>query len=766
MPQSEEMSSPNPTSRERRRCLQACGTCKRRKERCDGRQPCGRCSSRGVPFGCSFSRSQPPLQKAQATSRLRRREPPAIPPTRRQLRSIDIGQPYLGASNGTTSSLGEAAAQQHRRPSHGSIPRPLRPVSLAPVPHLSRLIQADRGRSLFFVGDSANLCFLQIIRRLVHRSVGVCSFTDDPVQHVFVEAVPNSGQTGWIVSALENRPTTIAAAEAANLLNWFLRSINATLCMFDAVELRENISQWLQQQSKEEPSHNDPNADSVMHQSVFFLILAIGAQANPEEDDDRAEKYFNHGRYLTLSEDALEPSVPTIQAYILMTVFLLGASRRNAAFMCLGTAVRAAYALGIYRSDVNSVFEPAECAPRERLWKALRILDLFLSTSMGRPPSTSETRNTKGETNYSASTHLCSIFEAILTEVYSMRAVSTATVEEISQQHRLWTSRFALGLAADSIPPEEYVDMDGLRMPNIGLVNLKGAYYWTIMLLSRPFLVEHVSRHISRQTQTHDRPQTPSPVAQTDDILTYACIDSATRALSIHRHLLTAEKIPRRLPFVANCVFVSALVLGLAQFGDFDRTFPIGKSLAFGQQLLALLGRHDAVSKRYAAIVADLQIACDSYAECRARYKMERHAILIGGLFGTVDDLSTAQVSARTPNAILQDDYPNSHSSQDCAEMDPTPTSTGSDDPFSMGRDGSTVEILADATTKRPDDHGSCARDVTDLQRTLEFNVDDDATPFPSTLSEMFLSTSPRVLNFDSFDRNLPLFSMMDGTMI
>lgn len=689
---------------ERRRCPQACASCKRRKERCDGRQPCSRCIVRGVQYECFFSRplETPPPSATPMTAPMGAagsttaapaaiatvvatptvataapqseaspqstssvvgstsgptnanspgRKGPLPAPTSstnanglRHDRSIDFDEPAVVAQ-AVNPSAGNASSDQPRRKrrrSHlGSS------SAAAAVPHLSRLIQGGRG-SLFYIGDSANLCFLQIIRRLTRESIGSCTFTDDPFQHMIVEAAPTPNNN-WVMDAIQGPPSIPSVDKATSLLTWFLLATNCILGMYDETELKENMMWWLQQQSPKDSSPDSSRdsfttADSAAQEAIFFLIFAIGAQASPDDNDELAEKYFNYGRYLTVCGATVEPSISTIQAYILLSMYLLGASRRNASFMYLGMAVRAAYALGIHRSDINAAFDSNEYAPRERLWKVLRTLDLFLSTSLGRPPSTTETRDTKAETNYSASNDLCSIFEAILTQVYSTRTVSTSTIEKISEQHRLWTTRFASGLATDGIQPEEFLDFDhdGAKAPNIGLFHLKEAYYWTIMLLSRPFLIENISRHIARsksQYKMDSGTTTPAhPHSPSDDILAYACVDSAIRTMSLLRSLLSAPNVPKRLPFIVNSAFVSALVLGFAQFGDLDRVFPIGKSLVIAQKVLTLFGRHDPVSKRYAAIVTDLQAACEAYLEKRARGKMERHSVLIGGLFGTVED--------------------------------------------------------------------------------------------------------------------------------
>ena len=771
--------------------------------------------------------------------------------TVRHDRSIDFDDPAGGvrasAANARAAQLHDQAQQQPRRKrrrsnTFGSS------SSAAPVPHLSRLIQGGRG-SLFYIGDSANLCFLQIIRRLIRDSLGSCTFTDDPLQHILVEAAPN-GRNNWIVTAIQGPPQIPTAEEAMGLLKWFLRATNCVLAMYDEGELKENMLWWLQQQPPRDSSSPDStrdsftSADSAAQEAIFFLIFAIGAQTHPDDWDEMAEKYFNYGRYLTICGATVEPSISTIQAYILLTMYLLGASRRNAAFMYLGIAVRAAYALGIHRSDINAAFDPNEYVPRERLWKVLRILDLFLSTSLGRPPSTTETRDTKSENNYSASNDLCAIFEAILTQVYSTRNVSTATIEKISEQHRRWTARFASGLATDGIRAEEFLDSegDGKRSPNIGLFHLKEAYYWTIMLLSRPFLIENISQHIARsQSQAHAEGEV-NPPSPSDDILAYACVDSAIRTMSLLRGLLTAHKVPKRLPFIVNSAFVSALVLGFAQFGDLDRTFPISKSLAIAQKVLALFGRHDAVSKRYASIVTDLQVACEMYTEKRARGKMERHSVLIGGLFGTVEDgrgraapASTSRLSPadgghdgrhattgssamatpmnldahphppninhvlhepensvsavdfsaepaahdgaarhRNPLAIVPPPLPPSeHDLHDIHDIHAATSSMLHQRPTYPGID------LTPPATDDPDDfmgvgHASTADESGLMMHHQQHRHDgssfglDDASqqllPHMTGLPDMIMAMSPRMLNFDSFDKSLQLFPTMDTT--
>jgi hypothetical protein len=60
----------------------------------------------------------------------------------------------------------------------------------------TRLLLDPRGRYMF-IGDSANLSFLQVLRRVVGECIGSCSFVDDPMRSLMVEMSPE-GQPSWM----------------------------------------------------------------------------------------------------------------------------------------------------------------------------------------------------------------------------------------------------------------------------------------------------------------------------------------------------------------------------------------------------------------------------------------------------------------------------------------------------------------------------------------------------------------------------------------
>ena len=53
-----------------------------------------------------------------------------------------------------------------------------------------------------------------------------------------------------------------------------------------------------------------------------------------------------------------------VQAFLLLAFYMLGAVRRNAAFMYLGVAARAAFALGLHTSDCDRLMSSRLCGAK------------------------------------------------------------------------------------------------------------------------------------------------------------------------------------------------------------------------------------------------------------------------------------------------------------------------------------------------------------------------------------------------------------------
>lgn len=96
--------------------------------------------------------------------------------------------------------------------------------------------------------------------------------------------------------------------------------------------------------------------------SVFFLAIAYAAQARSATATDlrRAQSFYDRGRRIAALELTNDPRIETVQAFILISLFMLGCSRRNGAYLNLGIAISAAKSLGLHRDETNAEFSDSE----------------------------------------------------------------------------------------------------------------------------------------------------------------------------------------------------------------------------------------------------------------------------------------------------------------------------------------------------------------------------------------------------------------------
>ncbi|KID66262.1 Transcription factor, fungi, partial [Metarhizium hybridum] len=552
--------------------------CKRRKERCDGRQPCGRCTERRVHNECRYetehggraAKLHPARHRGGSISSSRGRssvEPPSV--------TIDIADSSPAAT-------------------------PL---------DQSRLILDKKGRFMY-LGDSANPSFLQSIRRLVRETQGPGPFVDDPLRPAMVEASPE-GAPAWLDAGSDHKsPPALTEDEARHFARQFYLCTNGILDLYDKPVLLDQVPRALARDAVALP----------LAKPVVYLILALGAQSSPKDLGEVAESCFNYGRYLSARYLMDDPSTLAVEAYILIAMYLLAASRRNAAFMHLGFAVRAAYALGLHLKAVSMRFTADEFRRRERIWKSLRSIDILSSALLGRPPATKETRDTAAPDDYSACSDLLAIMEQVLTDVYEQRQISATTLNRVASRQREWAAVFTRGLAADNIEPGDGVDGGA---PNMGLTHLKVVFHWTVMLLTRPFLSERVAAHARQAASSSSSSSSPAwTPAESSRVLAHACVNSAIRTLALLEPLVEAWDTPTRLPFSVSCVVHSALVVGLAHFGDMHQIFPLDKSMYTARSLLQRFSS-DAIAFRNCTIVRLLHEACQAYAEKRHAASMD-----------------------------------------------------------------------------------------------------------------------------------------------
>jgi hypothetical protein len=463
--------------------------------------------------------------------------------------------------------------------------------------------------------------------------MGPCEFTTDPLRHLMIESTPSL--------RFENAQEIFIDLEhALSLADHYFLAVSGILDLFDPTWLTSKLPDWVA----------NPTQRSKPSSAIIYLALAIGAQgrAGQESEEVIAEQCFAYGRQLAMFTLMDDPSLSTVQAFTLITYYMIAACRRNAAFTNLGVGVRAAYALGIHRHETNNAFVHEEGISRERAWKTLRVCDLWLSASMGRPPATSETvcnipsapidseldreSSTVAAQVASAMLRICNIFERILVEVYSKKTVTLELARSISSQHRQWTQELPQMLRIDGLGGNDEAQGFGMS-PRHGSRVVAMAYYYSIVLLTRPFLTFQICHHSSKRCQPLEKS------VEMADFIAYAdaCVDSAVKGINIAHEYVFGNHSHQRQPFVTNSVFVSLLCLGMAYLNDYDqRQWPLGRSQERGIEILSHFGTLDPQSAQYAKLCCKLKNATAKYVGNRDKSFQESNSQVVTSLFGDV----------------------------------------------------------------------------------------------------------------------------------
>ncbi|KAK4664313.1 uncharacterized protein QC763_504360 [Podospora pseudopauciseta] len=599
----------------RSRVANACDTCKQRKIRCSGVLPCGYCVRRRDPDSCRY------------TAPRVRRPRPSTTTTTAGHRGDDVrssvshasGSPGA-ASNHSVVRIGAPVQQQH----HHRIEEqhPLEEHEDTEVPREARLLCDAQGK-LVFIGDCAPLSFFQTVRRLVTTRVDAHAFAPETGGY---SALENASSRPSVSSGYGALPPRVRIEIGPAAVGAYLEVTRGLIDLFeDDARLERDIIEWAA----------EDHGDDALAGAVNYLVLAIGCQKIEKGGEGTGQQYFDYARNVALASLGGNLGVASVQVFILITLYSLGACQINAAFLFFGLAARAALSIGVHRTAVNARFGPDIHRQRDRLWKSLRVVDLFLSTSMGRPPATSDVDCTvpyrqpdeNGREKFdllNASVQIFLVIESVVVEVYSRRKISPRLTEGISRELRGWSGQW-LERLKEVVEDNEEGDVDA------GVVNgacqVLASYYYAVMLVSRPFLMVELHRRLSDGCSS---PTTTSGKSKLAD----ACIDAAILMVEPIQDLIDRGLMTRRAPVIVSWLFASSLVLGVGLIGGFGRI--IEKYCRAAITALEYFAQTDTHAVQYSLIAKSLLSTALEYLETKEIQERARRTASSSQLFGLI----------------------------------------------------------------------------------------------------------------------------------
>ncbi|KAL1392542.1 fungal-specific transcription factor domain-containing protein [Phyllosticta capitalensis] len=643
------------------------------------------------------------------------------------------------------------------------------------------MLQDPTGR-LLYIGDSATLSFLQLLRMMVENVVGPSAFTVDPRRHKITETPfslpPNSRHT----HLLPDKRT------AYILVDSFFINTHGVLQIFDQQTFTSSL----------ERCYSDPLTTEPSWLCLLNMVFAIGLMlATPrrgttefaiieklhKEHADLGEVFYLNAKGLNDPLYGFEDAdFWSVQALALMSFYMLVKSKRNTAFALLGMAVRSAYALGLHREETMVIFNSEEQTARRNLWRSLFVMDRFLSLGLGRPTAISEddcsgdtlkpsqpddpdafgfdsalgTSISQGKTNgtaLEAAVRSCSVIGRILKEVYQKRRISTRLAQEIADVCKQWPRALPNHLhwrqAATATPTQ-----------GIAILHVNLFYCHSIIVLTRPFFLYIMNSEVQRNNGTMAVQPLPSRQRYTRmEKFSEACVIASTHTIILVQNAFEAGYLPRRNPAVVYFLLPAALILLANEFASLYTNGATDQCVANTINILSYCAEADAQTARHLEIIK-------TFRDVIVRQRDRRAQQLAGATtapstsFGQGRSFSTASTSlqAGTPavgGVMAEPPYHAATTTSSTDKQTPNPNPTTATAATASSTDTTTAPAPPDSTQPLPSTFSHTHAPTTTTTASGEPNATSNptstATATPSALP-LASALPPDLLDLSAFD--------------
>ncbi|KZL75267.1 C6 transcription factor [Colletotrichum tofieldiae] len=463
-----------------------------------------------------------------------------------------------------------------------------------------------------YVGNASAIAFLQYLRGKV-RVLGP-DFTISQGCHRMFEAQVPLQQTDDFADDIDD-------AERRTLVQRFLDASSGLLDLFDESGI-DRLLAVADPPSIEFDRVKIQNGDEG--RLCLYMMVAIGAQCRGQPGDaHKAFRYFEEARKLSFAGMLSDPTLDTARGFVLMAFYMFGACRRNSAFMYLGVATKAASVMGLHMADQFQSLSKDERSLRSRVDKSIRLFDVVCSSILGRPTSIAPCR-LKENTGTQNGRHRTQSVEAACTLATTLNEIVNTLTEE-SQLGIIKTQRF-LDKVKDwskNLPSElrqhpqrgsnHSLDSQN-RQISIGNIHVACTYYFSIMLTTREFLIEHIMSQIENEPPFADCVQddTTSETKQQLVELSDACVDAAVFMSDMCSEALDCRIIMGNMCILKAWLFSAGLVLGFSLLAP-GVSQTRGRAFHNALRVLDFLGHLSPQAAQYHRLLLSFSQAIDTF---------------------------------------------------------------------------------------------------------------------------------------------------------
>ncbi|CAN8097522.1 unnamed protein product [Discula destructiva] len=329
---------------------------------------------------------------------------------------------------------------------------------------------------------------------------------------------------------------------------------------------------------------------------------------------DRAEMFFRNAKVLGDPTSGFEDAdFWSVQALLLMSVYMLTKTKRNAAYAYHGMAVRSAYALGLHRLETLVIFPVPDRVQRRNVWRSLYVLDRFLAAALGRPTSISEedcsadalvspdryladnNTDSSSHSGLNAAVLSCQVIGIILKKVYAQRKISTRLAQDISEQCKGGPQKHNPSLHWRQGLNKHIDPSHGMAVLHVNLL-----YCHAVILLTRPFFLFLMNR---LQQEKRGVPLPAIRPGSKMEIFSEACVNAAYHTIKLVQTARVGKYLPQRDPFVIHFLFAAALVVLSSEFASLHKNAAYAETVQNAMSIMGYCAKSDPQANRLVYIL-------------------------------------------------------------------------------------------------------------------------------------------------------------------